>query len=169
MPVPTQHSQENLSQAYLQAVASGSGVICDWTDKDDYGIDGSLRLLGQKPGGGFFPNATPLEFQLKASRNCVEEDGVVSYDLDVDTYNFLQRYSGKGGSICLLVYDMPEDETEWLDCSPSELVLRTRCYYWVPTPSGGASENTSTQRVSFPITNTVTPGSLAGLVEKHTP
>jgi hypothetical protein len=167
MPTPVQHSQENLSQAYVQAVASGSGVICDWTNEDDYGIDGSFRLLGRKSGGGFFPNGSPLEFQLKASKNCARQNGRVSYDLDADTYNFLLEYKEDGGNICLLVYDMPDNEADWLDCNPSELILRTRCYYWIP--SGEISENTSTQRVSFPATNTVMPGTLEGLVEKHTP
>lgn len=166
MATPTEHAQEQLSRAYVRAVAAKARVKYEWND-EDYGIDGEFQLIGENPGGGVFPNGRPVEFQLKASTNCHDQGQEVAYDLDVEVYNNLLEYEDIVGCVCLLVYDMPDDETAWLDCTADELILRTCCYYWIP--SGTPSNNSQTKRIKMATDDTLTPASLPSLVQHLTP
>lgn len=166
MATPTEHAQEQLSRAYVRAVAAEARVKYEWKD-EDYGIDGEFRLVAGNPGGGIFPNDHPVEFQLKASKNCRDQGSEVAYDLDVETYNNLLEYKNTVGCICLLVYDMPDDDTAWLNCTANELILRTCCYYWIPT--GTPSNNSETKRIKMAKDDTLTPSSLPNLVTRLSP
>lgn len=167
MATPTEHAQEQLSRAYVRAVAAESRVKYQWKDDPDYGIDGEFQLIGENPGGGLFPNGPPVDFQLKASTNCHEQEDEVAYDLDVEAYNNLLEYEKIVGGVCLLVYDMPDDEEMWLNCTAEELMLRTCCYYWIP--SGTPSNNSHTKRIKVASDDTLTPSSLPSLVQQLAP
>lgn len=167
MSIPNQHAQEQLSRAYLQAVAAEARVEFQWSTETEYGIDGDFKRLVRNPRGKLCVTGYPLNFQLKSSINCNLQNGKVKYDLDVDTYNHLISYYEETKTICLIVYDMPNLPSKWVDCSHSELILRSRCYYW--TPSGKTSNNLNTKRIKIDKGNTLTPRSLPDLIKRMTP
>ena len=167
MATPTEHAQEQLSRAYIRAIAAEARVKYQWKNDPDYGIDGEFQQMAKNAAGNLFANGYPLEFQLKASTNCIPKGNKVAYDLDVKTYNNLLLYSRQISGVCLLVYDMPDAEGDWMDCSPRQLVLRSCCYYWIP--SGTPSNNSSTQRIKINKADTLTPHSLRRLFQQLVP
>lgn len=166
MPTPTQHAQEQLSRAYIRAVAAEARVEYQWKNDPDYGIDGAFRLLSTNPAGNLFPNTVPAEFQLKASTKAISSGNKILYDLDVATYNNLLAYHANVGGIFLLLYVMPA-QPNWVTWTASDLVLRTCCYYWIP--SGSPSNNSRTKRIKIPTAQTVSPSSLPRLIRTVTP
>lgn len=167
MATPTEHAQEQLSRAYVRAIAAEAQVEYQWNEAPEYGIDGQFRRITENPGGRKFPSGPPVEFQLKASTNCRYQGNEVAFDLDVETYNNLLEYQDTAGCVFLIVYDMPNDDTMWLDCTTDELILRTCCYYWIP--GGTPSNNSQTKRIKMANDDTLTPSSLPTLVQRLAP
>jgi hypothetical protein len=159
-----QHIAEDLSRAYVQAVAAKAGVNLS-TRVHDYGVDGTfhpIRIIGgRRVEAGF-----PLDFQLKASKNwAISEDHVV-YDLEAKTYNDLVvRKRASGAALCILILlCLPENPQEWLDLDEERLLLR-KCCYWEYL-KGDPSENTQTVRIRIPTAQRLSPESLLALLER---
>jgi hypothetical protein len=164
--MPNQHVQEHLSRAYVHALATEARVAYRWKADPDYGIDGELQLIAKNSAGKIFSNGRPLEFQLKASTNCVVQEGKIAYDLDVQSYNSLVKYEEEVGAVCLLLYSMPDDMDHWVSVGPDQLILRTRCYYWIP--HGDESSNANTKRIHISDSNVLMPAALQNLIRQLT-
>ncbi len=129
--ITTQHIEEDLSRAYLQAVVAKAGAVLAVDRGHDYAIDGTIRhvrfLKGKRKETGFH-----IDFQLKACKNVVVTADTAKYDLNVDTYNYLvsrheARYTNK---VLLILLALHEVEAEWLSLSEEQLVLK-KCCYWI--------------------------------------
>ncbi len=147
--ITQQHTEEDLSKAYVLAVGAKAGLIVRFTDGHDYTVDGSLHevsiLNGKRHESGF-----SFEFQLKASKNCIVKESSIAYDFDADTYNYLcERAKTKHTTpIILLLLVLPENEEEWLSISTDQLILKKACY-WMKI-DGKFTENSETKRISIP-------------------
>jgi hypothetical protein len=84
LTITRQHTQENLSRAYLYALAGKSGVNIAFNRVHDYGIDGTLIPVVVR-GKRRIESGFPVDFQLKSSVNWVREETHVAYDLEVKT------------------------------------------------------------------------------------
>ena len=118
-------------------------------EKDDHGIDGSIKSRGR--------GINQVDFQLKSTRRYEIRNDLIYYDLRVEDYNRLILADDLPRA--LILYLMPDDETEWLVQSRDELCLR-HCAYWVFLMGKPHSRNTSTERVAVPMANML---DLAGL------
>src|SRR5437660_164708 len=82
-----QHKEEALSRAFVHAIAARAVAIVSTRDYD-YSIDGTFHEIAVV-GGKRIETGVPINYQLKASKNCTIDDTDVIYDLDADAYNRL--------------------------------------------------------------------------------
>ena len=155
-----QHTEEDLSRAYVQAIAAKAGVNLSMKDRShDYTIDGTFHQVSYF-NGHYHETGFSLDFQLKASISCIIDDTHLRYDLDVETHNYLVDRAPRAATtqVILILMVLPEAESEWLSFSEEELVLR-RCCYWLYL-SGERSNNARTQRIEISRQNFLTPNIL---------
>lgn len=162
--ITDEHRQEQLSRAYVHAVAAHAGLIFE-PATEDYGVDGSVRVVKENNGRRFVAGHS-LDLQLKATTSwSVREDSVV-YDLEAKTYNDLvTRFNEpRGTPMVLVVLCLPANEKEWLTVLPDQMILR-HCCYWCRV-GGLRTTNTATQRIKIPNKNILDQASLADLLRK---
>ncbi len=164
--ITTQHIEEDLSKAYIQAVAAKAGVNLGIRDRShDYTVDGTFHQV-QSINGDRAESGHGIDFQLKASKNVIVGSEDVRYDLDADTYNYLVRRSNRARtrSIILILLALHEVQDNWLALSEEELAIR-KCCYWTRL-SGAVTGNASTRRVQIPRSQQFTPATLVKLLEQ---
>lgn len=148
-----QNIESELSYAYLHAVSSRCGIICESTGRhtDEAGVDAVLRVRGKLAADSVLTQFT-VDVQLKASMGVpVERDGQYSYSLKLKNYDEL-RSTATGSPQLLVVLFLPPKPEEWLTQSEDCLVSR-RCAYWLSLRGAAASENETHQTVYIPNQN----------------
>jgi hypothetical protein len=116
----TNDREEDLSRAYVQAIAAMAGYQTAEFKPDRDGTDIQIRA-----GGSMRPS---LDIQLKATINLGEgKDGKFSYPLKRRNYDLLREPTLVPNILVLLA--LPSDKVEWLTVAPEQLVIR-RCAYW---------------------------------------
>jgi hypothetical protein len=160
-----EHSKEDLSRAYVQAVGAKAGVIVSLKDRShDYGIDGSFHevsiLNGRRVESG-----TTLDFQLKATTSIHIREDFVCHHLDASTVNLLASRSNRAYATpaILIILSLPSLPDEWLQLSEKELILRN-CCYWSFISSLTANLYSAT--VQIPRGQLFTPEALNNLLRK---
>ncbi len=163
--ITTQHIEEDLSRAYVQAIAARAGVNLALRDRShDYGIDGTFHQVSYHDAGreesGF-----SLDFQLKASINAAVDNQHVTYDLDAKAFNSLVERAARKNTCpaILILLVLPENSNEWLALSEAQLVLK-RCCYWT-TITGAATSNAASKRIIIPRSHLLTPEKVASLIQ----
>jgi hypothetical protein len=160
-----EHTKEDLSRAYVLAVAAKASVIVNLNNRShDYGIDGSFHKVSNLKGRRVESGVT-IDFQLKAtSRDIIRED-YVSITMDASTNNCLAKRYGQPGcnSVILIVLCLPSDSMEWLQLSEDELILR-KCCYW--SKISAFTSNLSTCIIEIPRSQMFTPEVLESLLER---
>jgi hypothetical protein len=131
--------EEALSRAYVAAVAAGAGYVTSVMDFDRDGVDIQIRA-----GGAMRPS---LDIQLKATINLGQpKGGAFRYPLKRRNYDLL--LADTMIPRILVVLDLPRDETNWLQVTQDQLVMR-RCAYWANL--GGLSETANKESVTILI------------------
>jgi hypothetical protein len=126
-----QNIESELSYAYLHAIASRAGIICEYSGRhsDEAGVDAVLRVKGRLAPDSIFTQFT-VDVKLKATKKVpIEQNGRYSHSLKVKNYNEL-RSTNTSAPQLLVVLFLPEDAENWLSHSEDGLVTR-RCAYWV--------------------------------------
>jgi hypothetical protein len=155
--------KEELSRNFVQLVASRRGFIHKIGNKD-YGTDlqvcevQSVQVAGGV-GRRYYETGKALDLQLKCTCDVSatrRRDGV-HYALHVKNYNDLVRRWATEPStpLYLLLMVLPNNPDEWMEISPTELILR-RYVYWFRPPLGAAeSQNANSVTITIPIANVV--------------
>ena len=131
--------EEELSRAYVRAVAAGAGYVTADFSLDREGVDIQVRA-----GGSMRPS---LDIQLKATINLGQPtNGEFRYALKCRNYNLLRETTMVPRILVLL--DLPDNETCWLTVTPQKLILR-RCAYW--TSLRGYPEKQNKDKVTISI------------------
>lgn len=139
----TQNIESELSYAYLHAIASRAGIICEKSGRhsDDAGVDAVLRVKGKLAEDSILTQF-PVEVQLKATKRVpYENNSRYSHSINVKNYNEL-RSTNTGAPQLLIVLFLPEDAENWLTHSEEYLVAR-RCAYWVSLRGAPATDQDS--------------------------
>ena len=135
--------KEELSYAYVHAIASRAELACEVVRKDRDSIDLYLRARGR-----LHPKSTlmspEIAVQLKASVIDPLPGGSFDFRLTRKNYDDL-RLRALVPRI-LVVFVMPRDPATWVAMSEEELVLR-RCAYWCSLLGLPASQNEKYQQV----------------------
>lgn len=125
-----EQQKEEISKAYLHAVAARSGfAVASWSQ--DHGrIDATLSAGGRLGAGA---KARPkLDIQLKCTaRADLVHDDHVAWTLDRTHYDDLRAESVNPHILVVLV--LPAEEAAWITHSPEELTLRRYAYWASPT------------------------------------
>lgn len=145
-----QDIEEQLSYAYLHAVASRAGAGCEVAGRarDAHGIDAQVTVWGDFPGS--YLKEITFNIQLKATKKIpARKKGFVSYSLQgIDRYKQL-REDCHSVKRFLVVLFLPEDASEWLTQSTDALVLK-RCAWWSSLVTAPDSSNATSQTVYMP-------------------
>jgi Domain of unknown function (DUF4365) len=158
----TQHRQEALSRAYVQAIAGACGMGYSLPNPD-YGIDLTLEdiiIRGQRR----VPSGWKLDVQAKSTTQAAVEAAIVKYDLDVQAYEDLRDPEAPCPRV-LIVLVLPEDEAEWLAQTEGELILR-RCAYWYSLRGRGQTTRRRKVRLSIPRANLFSVEALRGMMSR---
>jgi len=166
-----EHIQEDLSRAYIQAVAAKAGVNVALSARaHDYGVDGTFHQVEIRPEsrdgkayGRRCESGFCLDFQAKSSTSWDEKEGEIVYDLEAKTYNDLVSRAKSATPIILILMCLPSDEKQWLVWSEEELLLR-KCGYWHRL-TGERTGNTGTTRIRIPKSQQLDPAAIIGLLE----
>lgn len=159
--ITREHTQEALSLAYVHALARRAGLNLGPRSTFDYGIDGTFVHVKQHE-GALIETGFMVRFQMKATCRWDFDGDDVVYDLSARAHRILaSREEGEVMAILILLC-LPEDDTEWLVNSETELNLR-HCCYWYRVP-GPPTENESTQRIRIPRANVLTPEALKSIM-----
>ncbi|MFT3775876.1 MAG: DUF4365 domain-containing protein [Minicystis sp.] len=154
--------KEELSYAYIHAIASRAELTCEIVRKDRDSIDLHIRARGR-----LHPESTlmspQLAVQLKASVIDPLPDGAFDFRLTRKNYDDLRQRSMVPR--VLVVFAMPRDPARWLSLSEDELVLR-RCAYWCSLFGLPDSPNEKYQEVRLDRKNAFTGEVLRDLMLK---
>lgn len=137
--------KEELSLAYVRAVASRAGFAVEEVRRDRDSIDLHVCARGALDGG---PVESPvLDVQLKSTSRDLPAGGTkIPYDLKVKNYNDLVRNTLIPR--ILVVFFLPEDPEHWLTLTDEALVLR-RAAYWLSLKGRPPTTNKETERVQL--------------------
>ena len=158
-----EHRMEQLSRAYVQAVAAVCGCTCARPDPD-YDTDLTLRLVRQpRSGGGWGEVGRLLSVQLRSTAGADVTPSEVVYDLKVDAHDRLRRAT-RAALALLVLFVLPADPADRLDHTENRLALRG-CAYWLSLRERPASTNVASVRVRIPRTNQFTPAALERIMD----
>lgn len=135
--------KEELSYAYLHAVASRAGFSVDRPSRDNDSIDAVIRCKGQ-----IVPDALrrspSIEVQLKASSQLNIIENKIHFALPVKNYDDLRLRSAAPRYLILL--GLPANEAQWLQVTPDSLIAQ-KCAYWCSLLGAPPTDNEETQTV----------------------
>jgi hypothetical protein len=157
--------QEQLSLAALHAVCAKAGFAYGTSGRiqDNWGWDAHADVYERLDPASVLTDFK-IKFQLKATRqDLTQSGGRFSFPLEVTHYNRLRAAGRSDAPTYLVVFHMPGAESEWLQVTPEQLVLR-RCLRFVSLRN--APETASqTITVYVPARNVLTPDALRELAK----
>jgi hypothetical protein len=133
----------------VRAVAAQAGVNCAEPDSD-YGVDLCLRRVRAR-GRRHLDAGGQVDLQLKSTTRALESDTEIRHDLDVTTYEDLREEMDNCPRLLVLLV-LPDEEEQWLEQSPEQLILR-RCVYWQSLTGSPPTSASSTVRIAIPRIN----------------
>ncbi len=148
-----QNIEAELSYAYLHAVASRAGIICERTGRgsDDAGVDAVLRARQELPGPWVLTNFT-VDVQLKATTaQPAVSGGRYAFALKKKNDDELRSPRTTSPQVLVVLF-LPARAEEWLVHSHESLVAR-RCAYWLSLLGARDGENETSQTVYIPTGN----------------
>ena len=147
---------EQLSRAYVQALAAGAGYTTSTPSLDRDSVDLEIHA-----GGARRPK---LDLQLKATTDLGPEiENAYWFSLKVKNYNDLRVETLVPRILVVLV--LPKSEDKWLTVTAEELILR-RCAYWKSLAGAPETTNRSSVAVSVPIGNRFDIHALRSLMDR---
>lgn len=161
--ITEQHRKEGLSRAYALAVGYKAGMNCQVGFGFDYKVDGSYREVEVLHNGERVDSGFQIDFQLKATKNLTIKETEVSYDLDASTYNDLVKTT-RAIPRLLVVLKLPEEESEWLEISEDNTILKN-CAWYISLKGLPPTQNTSKKTIKIPRDQILTPETLTELME----
>lgn len=151
--------QEELSRAYLHAVAAKCGfALGNWT-QDQSCIDVTVGAAGVLGGGSLADPKLDVQLKCTANQTLVRQDHV-ALQLARRQYERLTAKSFVPKILVVLV--LPEQEGDWVIHSPEQLMLRRCAYYMVTTGLPGIT--TETTVVHVPLGNVFSPDALTAML-----
>ncbi len=156
-----EQQKEEISKAYLHAVAAICGYsVGTWT-QDHGGIDATVGAASTVGSGHL---ARPkVDLQLKASaRTDLEHDDYVSWQLELAHYDSLRAAASIPHILVVLL--LPQDIGQAVEHTVQQLMIR-RCAYWVKMTGMEAAAGDS-KTVRIPKRNVFAPDALREILTK---
>jgi uncharacterized protein DUF4365 len=157
-----EEQKQQLSFAYVHAIAARTGYACDRPTVDDDSVDlviGARGLIHRHA----VMRSPRLELQVKATaQDCVKEDHVV-FPLAVKNYNDLKETTMIPRLLVVLV--LPPDPLQWLEHTEEGLLTR-RCAYWLSLRAMPDTDNKATITIRPPRQNLFNVEGLRSLMDR---
>jgi len=151
---------EDLSRAYVRAVAAQAGVICG-EPRDDYGLD--LFLRGVDSGGHQYRDSGfQIDLQLKSTTRAEVRETDIRYDLEVRAYELLRRLTVIPSYLVLFV--LPP-EADWLEQTEKGLLI-LGCAYWLSLRGEPTTTNEEKIRVFVPRANVFSSDAIQQMMDR---
>jgi Domain of unknown function (DUF4365) len=155
--------KQQLSFAYIHALAARAGYTFQQTPVDDDSIDVRIGARGLIHGLAVLRSPI-MELQLKATQgNGFVRENHVAFPLPVKNFNELRLPSMLPR--LLVVFLLPADPSVWLETS-EECMISRHCAYWASLRGMAETDNTSTVTVSLPRSQRLTVDGLRELMER---
>jgi hypothetical protein len=154
--------KEELSYAYLHAVAANVGYSCDRPQKDRDSVDVQVKARFP-PGGGIEFISPEISFQLKATTKVEATEEMFTFDLPIK--NFRDLRINHPFPRLLMVLVLPKDRSEWIQVDKERLIAKN-CSYWCNLKMLEDSDNKTKKSIHVSTKNLLTPQTLKKLMEK---
>lgn len=120
---------EDLSVAYLSAIAAQASVDFESIRHDEDSVDCMLKKVVVLEGGSQFRSSLHVQLKSTSSKNLYSiGQNVITYQLKKKNYNDLRKRGTNEIILCLLI--LPEEsEKPWVECTDDELLLYGRMYW----------------------------------------
>jgi hypothetical protein len=141
--------KEELSYAYVHAVAARAGFDCDRPHRDRDSTDVIVQAHNFVRPDSIIKQPR-LELQLKATARDVFEEPDFSFALPIKNYRDLSQPNAIPK--LLVVFAMPLDEGLWLEHQAEHLITR-RCAFWLSLFGQPAVQNETSRTVRVPTSN----------------
>lgn len=154
--------KQQLSIAYVHAVAACAGFACQIINVDDDSIDVQLAAKGKINEKSVY-RSPKIDIQLKATSQDRLSATELAFPLPIKNYNDL-----RGESLVprlLVVLYMPRDERLWLEQTEEEMISR-HCAYYRTLLDEPATRNRETVTVHLPREQRLTVSNLQELMAK---
>ena len=139
--------KQQLSLAYVQAVAATVGLAHAVWSVDEDSIDLSLGMRG---GRGTI-RSPKVDLQLKCSSRDLLRPEALHFPLKIKNYDDL-RYTEETVPRILVVVIVPESVDDWLLHSEEQMIIR-HCGYWMSLHGAPPVQNSRSVSVKLPRTN----------------
>jgi len=167
MSLTPEHIQEDLSVAYISAVAAKAGFDCKiQPNRHDYGVDLEIAPIEIDDEGTRLTNGRTLRIQAKATYTVdPSSDGPITYRLKKKSYSKLVRDTGIGSPCILVLFCMPRDNNEWLNVQDHQQAVLKHCGYWISL-RGWEKINRDTIAIEIPKNHVFNESSLKDIMGK---
>lgn len=163
VPLTLNHKKEQLSIAYIRAIAAAAGFSCTKPDVDDDSVDIMISCSGTF-GDNALMRSPRIEVQAKATAAELRPDSEsIKFSLPVKNYEDL-----KGITLVpriLVVMLVPEDVETWIEQNENHMLVR-RCAYWVSLQGQSDTENVSSITIDIPRNQIFNVTSIQSLMER---
>ncbi len=160
-----EHRKEDLSRAFVQAIAAKAGMTVTINGRShDYGIDGQFHKVSII-NGKFHETGINLDFQTKATTKFNYQKDCIRYELEASTHNMLSERSRRPRATpaILIILCLPPQSDEWFSLSEKNLILKNCCYWSrINSPK---TLNSSSITISIPTSRLLSPESLIQLLD----
>ena len=154
--------KQQLSIAYVHAIASQGGYTCQRESVDHDSVDiviGARGFVNEHA----ITHSPKIEVQLKATSAPGLKNDHLAFPLPLKNYNDLRLPS------CLprylFVLHLPPEEGRWLEVLEDGMISRS-CAYWISLLDARDRDNKTTVTVKLPLMQRLTVESLRLLIEK---
>lgn len=163
MPLTLNHKKEQLSLAYIRAVAATAGFSCTKPEVDDDSVDIVVACSGTY-GEGFVMKSPRIEVQAKATEMALtEEDDCFKFPLPVKNYEDLRGMTLVPRILVVMI--VPDNADDWLEQSHEHLLMRYSAY-WVSIQGQPDTENETKVTVRIPKEQIFTVPGLQAMMER---
>jgi hypothetical protein len=171
VPTPETDRSEELSIAYVSAIAAHAGIKVENVSRKDHGTDVTFKRLRKRKIDGRYSdmNSIIIPCQVKSARapewrENKNKDFIV-YDLRAKNYNDI--VTSTFGFLILMC--LPASVEQWLQQDDECLRLYKCCYYWRPGDGDDETDNKYTKTIYIPREQLFTADILAGIVDDAQP
>ena len=154
--------KQQLSVAYVHAVAARAGYACQIINVDDDSVDVQLAAKGRIHDKAVL-RSPKIDVQLKATAQRVLGDEHLAFSLKLKNYNDLREESLVPRLLVVLL--LPEDDGRWLEQTEDQMISR-HCAYWRSLLGQPETDNATSVAVHLPREQRFTVASLRALMEK---
>jgi hypothetical protein len=154
--------KQQLSVAYVHAVAARAGYACQIVHIDDDSVDVQLAARGKVHETAVL-RSPKIDIQLKATAQRFLKEDHLAFPVPLKNYNDLREESLVPRLLVVLL--LPQDETRWLEQTEEQMISR-HCAYWSSLLGREETDSAASVTVHLPRRQQFTVASLAALMEK---